>query len=52
LGREYFDKIPLIYPEVISFENVITEDKYFSTCGHMNEDGAKVFTSHLIKNIL
>ena len=52
LGREYFEKIPLIYPEVISFENVITEDKYFSTCGHMNEDGAKVFTSHLIKNIL
>ena len=25
-------------------ENAVTEDKYFSTCGHMNKAGAVAFT--------
>ena len=52
LGREYFDKIQALYPEVLRFENIITADKYFSTCGHMNIDGAKLFTNHLIEKLL
>lgn len=43
-NREYFDQIRLIYPEIHNFENAVKEDKYFSTCGHMNEAGAIVYT--------
>jgi hypothetical protein len=44
INREYFDKIKLVYPEIRSFENAVTDDKYFSTCGHMNKAGAVEFT--------
>lgn len=49
INREYFDKIKLIYPEIRSFENAVTDDKYFSTCGHMNKDGAIEFTKIVFK---
>ena len=49
-GISYFDKIKKIYPEVHNYENVVTEDKYFYTCGHMNEAGARVFTSKIIQD--
>ena len=44
INREYFDQIKLVYPEIRSFENAVTDDKYFATCGHMNKDGAIEFT--------
>jgi len=44
INRDYFKKIKRIYPEIRNFENAVTDDKYFSTCGHMNEDGAIEFT--------
>jgi hypothetical protein len=25
-------------------EDAVTDDKYFSTCGHLNEDGAMEYT--------
>lgn len=48
-GMVYFDKIAEIYPEVQRYDKVITEDKYFSSCGHMNAEGAKVLTEKIIQ---
>ena len=44
INREYFNHIKEIYPEIRRFENAVTDDKYFSTCGHMNQQGAIKFT--------
>lgn len=52
-GRNnYFKKITKIYPEIIHFEDVIKEDKYFSSCGHMNYMGAKLFTKRILQQIV
>lgn len=48
-SKDYFKNIESIYPEVINLEHVVVEDKYFSTCGHMNIYGAEIFTKYLIK---
>lgn len=44
INRDYFNHIHEVYPEIHNFENAVTEDKYFATCGHMNKAGAEVFT--------
>ncbi len=44
INRDYFNHLNEIYPEIRRFENAVTDDKYFSTCGHMNKDGATEFT--------
>ena len=44
------NKIKNIYPEVHNYENSITDDKYFSSCGHMNKEGARVFTAKIIED--
>lgn len=44
INRNYFNQIKLIYPEIRNFENAVTDDKYFATCGHMNKAGAIEFT--------
>lgn len=49
-GINYFEAIKNVYPEVHNYENVVKEDKYFSTCGHMNEAGARVFTAKIIED--
>ena len=49
-GIRYFEKIKYIYPEVHNCEHYVTEDKYFSSCGHMNEAGARVFTAKIIED--
>lgn len=49
-GMEYFENIEKVYPEVHNYENVVTEDEYFSSCGHMNETGARVFTKKIIED--
>ena len=43
-GLNYFDKVQQLYPEIHNFENVITDDKYFASCGHLNDEGAKKIT--------
>lgn len=48
-NREYFKELKKMYPEINSFENVVTEDKYFSSCGHMNVDGATIYTKKVIE---
>lgn len=49
-GMEYFDKVKKIYPEIHDYEDVVVEDKYFSSCGHMNDKGARLFTARILKD--
>ncbi|MFA9194704.1 hypothetical protein AAGV33_09805 [Flavobacterium sp. FBOR7N2.3] len=49
-GIEYFDKVKKVYPEIHNYENVVLEDKYFSSCGHMNDTGARIFTARILKD--
>lgn len=45
INRSYFKKIKKIYPEVCNFEDSVVDQKYFSTCGHLNKAGAIEFTT-------
>jgi len=47
-GLNYFDKVKKLYPEIHNYENVVLEDRYFSSCGHMNDTGARLFTARII----
>jgi hypothetical protein len=49
-GMNYFDKVQKAYPEIHNYENVVVENKNFSSCGHMNDTGAKMFTARIIKD--
>ncbi|PWB18679.1 hypothetical protein [Flavobacterium sp. HTF] len=49
-GMNYFDKVKKAYPEIHNYENVVVEDKYFSSCGHMTDTGAKMFTARILKD--
>jgi hypothetical protein len=44
-GLDYFEKVNQIYPEIYNLENVVEGDQYFSSCGHMNDAGARRFTA-------
>lgn len=50
-GMDYFDKINKIYPEIYNFENAVTDDHYFSSCGHLNNQGAIKFTKYVLDHI-
>lgn len=47
-GLDYFEKANAIYPEIHNLENVVEGDQYFSSCGHMNDAGARLFTTEVI----
>ncbi|MEP6803031.1 MAG: hypothetical protein ABI892_00805 [Flavobacterium sp.] len=49
-GMDYFDKVKKAYPEIHNYENVVVENKYFSSCGHLTDQGAKMFTERIIKD--
>ncbi|MFZ0599561.1 MAG: hypothetical protein WAM46_21410 [Flavobacterium sp.] len=49
-GMDYFDKVKKAYPEIHNYENVVVDNKYFSSCGHMNDTGAKMFTARILKD--
>ncbi|WJS95118.1 hypothetical protein NYQ10_01395 [Flavobacterium johnsoniae] len=49
-GMNYFDKVKKAYPEIYNYENTVIEDKYFSSCGHMTDAGARIFTAKIIKD--
>ena len=49
-GLDYFDKVKKLYPEIHNYESVVLEDRYFSSCGHMNDTGARLFTARIIKD--
>jgi hypothetical protein len=47
-GIDYFEKVKSAYPEIHNYENAVNEDRYFSSCGHMNDNGARKFTAIII----
>jgi hypothetical protein len=47
-GINYFEQVKKAYPEIYNYENAVIEDKYFSSCGHMNDTGARKFTALII----
>ena len=49
-GMNYFNKVHKVYPEIHNYENVVVENKYFSSCGHMNDVGARMFSSIIIND--
>lgn len=49
-GIDYFEKVKRAYPEIHNYENTVTEDRYFSSCGHMNDAGARLFTARIIND--
>jgi hypothetical protein len=50
IGMDYFEKVKKLYPEICNYENVVVENKYFSSCGHMNDIGARIFTARILKD--
>ncbi len=50
-GLDYFEKANQIYPEIYNLENVVQGDQYFSSCGHMNDSGARLFTEVVLKRV-
>ncbi|BFM42263.1 hypothetical protein CFS9_09040 [Flavobacterium sp. CFS9] len=50
VGMNYFDKVKKAYPEIHNYENVVVENKYFSSCGHMTDEGARMFTARILKD--
>jgi hypothetical protein len=49
-GMNYFEKVKKAYPEIHNYENAVVENKYFSSCGHMNNTGARMFTAKILKD--
>ena len=47
-GLDYFDKVKKQYPEINNFENIVIDDRYFASCGHLNNEGAIIYTNHII----
>jgi hypothetical protein len=51
-GLDYFDKVHQLYPEIHNFENVVADDKYFSSCGHLNDEGAILYSKEIFQYLL
>ena len=49
-GMDYFQKVSKVYPEIHNYENAVEGDQYFSSCGHMNDTGARKFTAIIIND--
>ncbi|QGK76889.1 hypothetical protein [Flavobacterium sp. SLB02] len=49
-GMNYFVKVNKVYPEINNYANVIQDDKCFYSCGHMNDIGARIFTTRVLKD--
>ena len=52
IGMNYFEKVKNTYPEIHNYENIVIENKYFSSCGHMNDNGDRKFTSIIVRDFL
>lgn len=49
-GMDYFDKVKQLYPEIHNYENVVIGEQYFSSCGHLNDAGARLYTARILKD--
>lgn len=50
VGMNYFEKVKKAYPEIHNYENVVVEDQYFASCGHMTDAGSKLFTARILND--
>lgn len=50
-GMDYFQKVNKLYPEIKAYEHVVQGDDYFSSCGHLNDKGARLFTTKIIEDL-
>lgn len=50
-GMEYFKKVKALYPEIKEYEHVVEGDAYFSSCGHLNDKGARLYTAKIIEDL-
>lgn len=50
-GMEYFKKVKTLYPEIKEYEHLVEGDQYFSSCGHLNDKGARLFTTKIINDL-
>lgn len=50
-GMEYFKKVKALYPEIKEYEHVVEGDEYFSSCGHLNDKGARLYTTKIIEDL-
>ncbi|MBP9848067.1 MAG: hypothetical protein KBC58_01375 [Flavobacterium sp.] len=51
-GMDYFKKVKKFYPEIKEYEHVVQGDEYFSSCGHLNDKGARLFTTIIINDLV
>lgn len=49
---DYFNKIKSVYPEVYNYEDKVTNDSDFASCGHMNVEGARLFTTIILNDFI
>jgi hypothetical protein len=49
-GLDYFDRVKSKYPEIHNYEKAVEGDQYFSSCGHLNDEGARMFTTIILKD--
>jgi hypothetical protein len=49
-GLDYFDRVKSKYPEIHNYENAVEGDQYFSSCGHLNDEGARKFTAIILRD--
>ncbi len=50
VGIDYFEKVKKKYPEIYNYENAVIENENFSSCGHLNDEGARKFTKIILKD--
>ncbi len=50
-GMTYFKKVKALYPEIKEYEYVVEDDQYFSSCGHLNDKGARLYTEKIIEDL-
>jgi hypothetical protein len=50
-GMEYFKKVKALYPEIKEYEHVVEGDQYFSSCGHLNDKGARLYSTKIIEDL-
>ena len=50
-GMDYFKKVKALYPEIKEYEHLVEGDEYFSSCGHLNDKGARLYTTKIIEDL-
>ena len=51
LKPDYFKRLEKAIPNLHDFSKVVQEDSLFATCGHMNVQGARIFTAYVLDSL-